>query len=80
VRPHQVGVPERIGRAIQARGFAVPEPGDAFHPGISQTGRQLRALDRGRGEFLVDPRLEDQVVGGEQLGVALQLQVIAAER
>ena len=72
-------MPERIGRAIQAGGFAVPEPGDAVDPGISRTGRQLRALDRGRGKFFVDSRLEDEVVGGEQLGVALKLQVIAAE-
>ena len=73
-------MPERIGGAIQARGLAVPEPGDALHPGISQTSRQLRALDRGRGEFFVDPRLEDEIVGGEQLGVATELQVITAER
>ncbi len=70
---------ERIGRAIQARGLAIPEPGDAFHPGISQTGRQLRTLDRGRGEFFVDTRRKDEVVGGEELGVAAKLQVVAAE-
>ena len=79
VGPHEVGVSERIGRTIQARGLAVPESGDAVHPGISQTGRKLRALDRGRGKFFVDARRKDEVVAGEQLGVALKLQVVAAE-
>jgi hypothetical protein len=31
----------------------------------------LGALDCGRGEFFVDPGLKDEVVGGEQFGVAL---------
>ena len=75
-----IAVLQHVAGAVDARTLAVP---DADHAVLARAGRQadlLRAPDGGRGEVLVDARLEDDVVRVE-IGLGLQkLLVVAAER
>ena len=79
-RARGVGVLDDVHRAVEPRTFAVP---DAEHAVDRRAGAQadvLRPPHRGRAELLVEARLEDDVLGGEQLLGAPQFLVVAAER
>ena len=76
VRAHQVRVPHRVRRAVQAGRLAVPVPGHAADPGVARVRRQLGPLDRGRGQFLVHPGPEYHVERFEQRPLPLQLEVV----
>ena len=76
-----VGVLEHIGAAVHPRALAVP---DAEHPVVPVgTGRRkaehLRAPQRGRGQFLVDAGLEDDVLRLQELFGLPQRLVVAAQ-
>lgn len=77
---HEVGVPEGIGRAVQPRGLAVPEPDHTVRPHTGRLARQLAAHHRGGRQFLVQPRLMGDGVLGQQRGASRELQVEAGQR
>lgn len=76
----QVGVPQRIGGPVKSRRLAVPEPGDALDPRIIRSGRELGALDGRGGQLLVDGGPEHDVMPGQDVAVALELQVVTGQR
>ena len=71
---------EGVARAIDARTFAVPEAEHAVETAFAAQLGLLRAPDCGGRQLLVEARLEMDVVGGEQGGDLVELQVEAAER
>ena len=76
----EVGVPERVARAVDARPLAVPHAEDAVVAPLAAHLRLLRAPHGGRGEVLVHAGLEEDVVRLEERLGALELLVEAAER
>src|SRR5690606_23302700 len=79
-RAGEIGVAEDVARAVDARPLAVPDREDAVMPALAEELSLLRAPAGGGGEFLVEPRLEDDVGFGELLLVAPELRVEPAER
>jgi hypothetical protein len=76
----EVRVAQRVHRAVQARVLAVPDAEHAVAVGLRQVVGELRAVDGGRGELLVEAGRElDAVLGGE-VAQAHDLLVEAAER
>ena len=76
----EVGVAQGVGGAVEAGRLAVPVADDPV-AGERAGGRgELGALHRGEGELLVEPGREDDVVLGEQVAVAGELEVVAGER
>ena len=75
-----VAVAEDVAGAVDARPLAVPEREDAVMLAFAAQARLLRAPDRGRGEVLVEARLEDDVRGSQRLGRSHQLLVEPPER
>ena len=79
-RACQVGVTEDVARAVDARPLAVPDGKDAVVAPLAGEFRLLRAPAGGGCEFLVQPRLEDDI-GRRKLPFRFpQLQVEPAER
>ena len=77
----EIGVAEHVAAAVDARALAVPEAEHAVEAAFAAHFGLLRAPDRGRREFLVEARLEMDVVGREQvLAILRELQIEAAER
>ena len=75
----EVAVAEGVPGAVDAGGLAVP---DAHHAVVALVGEpleELGAVDRRRRRLLVDPRLEDHVVFGQQPAVPHELLVVFAE-
>ena len=75
----EVAVAESVAGSVDAGGLAVP---DADHPVVTLVGEpleELGAVDRRRCRFLVDPRLKDHVVFGQQPAVPHELLVVFAE-
>ncbi|MCY1357965.1 hypothetical protein D3C81_1247140 [compost metagenome] len=66
-RPRRVGVLEHVTGAVHARPLAVPHAEHAIEFGIRVHVDLLRAPYRGRGEILVQPGLEHDVVRGQML-------------
>jgi hypothetical protein len=79
-RAGHVAVLERVARAVDARSLAVPHGEDAVVFGAREQADLLAAPHRGRGEVLVDARLEVDVVALDETLGAPQLAVEAAER
>src|ERR1700722_17447804 len=80
MRPHQIRVPQRIAGTVKSRRLAVPEASDTPDPRVVRSGCELAALDGRSGQFLVDGRPEHDVVTGQDVRVALKLQVVAGQR
>src|SRR5208283_4902263 len=78
--PGEIGVAERVARAVDARTLAVPEAEHAVEAAFAAQLGLLRPPDRRRRQLLVEAWLEMDVVGGEQAGDLEELQVEAAER
>ena len=76
----KVGVAEDVAGAVDARPLAVPHGEDAVVPAFATQFRLLRAPDRGGGEILVDPALEEDVVLLQMGRGAEELPVEATER
>ena len=76
----KVGVAEDVAGAVDARPLAVPHGEDAVVPAFPAQFRLLGAPDRGGGEILVDPALEEDVVLLQMGRGAEELPVEAAER
>jgi len=72
-----VRVLEDVAGAIDAGALAVPHAEDAV---VFRLREQVGELDGRRPEVLVDAREEDDVVLAEQIGIALEREVEAAER
>jgi hypothetical protein len=75
-----VGVLEDVAAAIDARALAVPHREHTVVLCAGEEVQLLRAPDRGRGEVLVQPGLEPDVVALEVRARAPQRLVEAAER
>ena len=76
----EVGVLEDVARAVDAGALAVPHAEDAVVLRPREEVGELAPVDRGGAEVLVEAREEDDVVLAEEVGVALERQVEAAER
>src|SRR5205823_13661395 len=76
----EVGVLEDVARAVDAGALAVPHAEDTVGLRSREEVGQLAAVDRGGAEVFVEAREEDDVVLAEEVGVALERQVEAAER
>ncbi len=76
----EIGVAEDVAGAVDARSLAVPEPEHAVEPALPAQFGLLRAPERGRGDVLVEPGLEPDVVSVEGALRAHELQVQRAER
>ena len=79
-RAGEVAVAEGIARAIDARALAVPHAEHAVVAAFAEQLGLLRAPQRGRGEVLVDRRLDLDVVVVEKPAGGGELLVEAAER
>ena len=79
-RAGEVAVAERIAGAIDARALAVPHAEHAIVAALAEQLGLLRAPQRGRGEVLVDRRLDLDVVLVEKPSGGGELLVEAAER
>ena len=76
----QIGMLEGVARAVDAGSLAVPQ---AEHPVLARAVEQadlLGAPQRGRRQFLVQPGLEGDLVGGEGVRGAAERLVQPAER
>ena len=80
VRAGHIGTVEGVPRPVHARPLTVPHAVDAIDPLAGECVHLLRAHEHGRGEVLVHPRLEPDVIGFHQLFVQPQLPVEHAER
>jgi hypothetical protein len=80
VGAREVGVAQRVHRAVQARVLAVPDPGDAVEARPGQRLGQLGAVDGGRRELLVEAGGEVQLVVGGDVAQPEDLLVQAAQR
>ena len=78
--PDHVRVPQRVGGPVQAGRLAVPDAGDAVVPGVADAAGQLGAGHRRRRQLLVEARPVHDAVLAEQVAVAGELEVVAAER
>ena len=76
----EVAVAERVAGAIDARALAVPHAEHAVVAALAVQLGLLRAPQRGRGEVLVDRRLDHDVVLVEKAPGGGELLVEAAER
>ena len=79
----EVRVAQGVGGAVEAGRLAVPVAGDPVGDVVAQgAGRrgELRALDRGEGELLVQSGGDDDAVRLEQVAVAEQLEVVPRQR
>ena len=76
----EVAVLEHVAGAVDARALAVPDAEHAVVFALAVQLGLLRAPERGRGEVLVDARLEDDVVLVEKAPGGRHLLVEAAER
>ena len=80
VGARHIGAVERIAGSVHARPLAVPHAIDTIDPLAGEGVHLLRAHQDGRGEVLVHPRLEADVVGFHQLFVQPQLPIEHAKR
>src|SRR5439155_23910233 len=78
-RAGEVCVAQRVHRAVEAGVLAVPDAEHAVLARSRQVAGQLRAVDRGGGELLVEPGDEVDAVLAAQLAEAHDLLVEAAE-
>ena len=76
----EIGVAEHVAGAVDARPLAVPDAEHAVVPALAAQLRLLRAPQRGGGQVLVDPGLEQDVVLRERALGANELLVEPAER
>src|SRR5208283_1444886 len=76
----EIGVAQRVARAIDAGPLAIPDSEHAIDGRAGKVGQLLRAPDRGRGQVLVEARAEDDVVLFEDGAGAPELDVVAAHR
>ena len=76
----QIGVFERVSRAVHARTLAVPDAEDAVILGIAEESGLLRAPDRCGRKVFVEAGLEDDVMVLQVLAGCPKLLVVAAER
>src|SRR5215471_7852577 len=79
-RAGEIGVAQRIARAVDARALAVPYAEYAVEAPFAAQLRLLRAPQRRCGQILVNGRLEENVVRLAQSVGALELVVEPAER
>ena len=79
-RTAETAVTNRISGAVEARRLAVPDTGNTFVLRTVVGLGDLRAEDRCRCELFVEPWHVHDVELVEQLALALQLAVVAAER
>ena len=77
---HEVAVPERVGRAVEARSLAVPEAEHAVVARAGQGSGHLASPRRRGAQLLVQPGHVAHVVLGAELALALELLVETAER
>ena len=75
-----VAVADRVHAPIEARTLAVPHGEDSIVPAVAELRRLLAAPDRGRGQILVDGRLEMDVGTGEKAIRGPQLLVDVVHR
>src|SRR5207249_6861357 len=78
--PGVVRVLEDVAGAIDARPLAVPYAEDAVVLGPREQVGELTAVHGRRAEVFVDARDEDDVVLAQEIRIALQREVEAAER
>ena len=74
------GVAQRIGGAIESGRLAVPDSHYAIVAEFAEVLRQLRALDRCGGQFLVQARHECDLVRVQQFLLATELEIERAQR
>ena len=79
-RPGEVGVAEHVAGAVDARPLAVPDAEHAIELALATQFGLLRSPQCGRGQFLVETRLEGDIGRGQLLRRAHELLVEAAER
>ena len=75
----EIGVAEDVAGAVDARALAVPDAEDAVVFAVAAQLGLLRAPDGGRGEILVQARLEDDVVLVENFLGRMHLRIDGAE-
>ena len=75
-----VPVADRVHAPVEAGALAVPQGEDAVVPAVAERGRLLGAPDGGRGEILVDGRLEVDAGSGEEAFRGPQLLVDVVHR
>lgn len=69
-RANQIGMPQRVHGAIEARPLAVPHAVDAIELGIRLYARLLATPDGADGQVFVDRGLELDVMLGEKFARA----------
>jgi hypothetical protein len=79
-RSGKIGMAQGVAGAIHPGPLAVPDADHAVDLRLGQGFEHLRALDGCRGDILVEPRPESDVVLGEYAADLLQRQVVAAQR
>ncbi len=79
-RPGEVGVAQRVARAVDAGPLAVPDAEHAVDRRAGKVRHMLRSPDGGCGEILVEARTEDDVVPREDWARAPQFDVVSAHR
>src|SRR6185436_19258508 len=76
----EIGVAERVARAVDPGALAIPDAEDTVVTAVATELGLLGAPQRGRGEVLVDSRLEKNVRGAEGLCRTPKLHVEPAQR
>ena len=76
----EIGVAEDVAGAVDAGALAVPQREDAVEAAFTAQLRLLRSPDRGRRQLLVEPGLEMDVIGGEQVRQLKELLIEPADR
>jgi hypothetical protein len=79
-RAGKIGVAQHVAGPVDPRALAVPDPKNPIELALTAQLGLLRAPQGGRGEVLVEARLEYDVVGFEHALGALELVVEAAQR
>ena len=79
-RSGHVAMPHHVARPIHARPLAIPQRIDAIMAPLSAQFGLLTAPDRGRGQILVQTRLEQHLGRGKALGLARHLQIDTPQR
>ena len=86
MRTYEVGVPDRVGGAVEAGGLAVPVADDAVAgravgggSEVGDLGGDLRAHHRGGGDLLVQSGAVGDVVGREEGAASSEFEVVAGE-
>ena len=77
--PGEVGMPEGVAAAIDARTFPVPKAQHAIILGLRKQIRKLAAIEHRCRQVFVDPGYEQDVMLAQQFAFAFERRVVAAQ-